>query len=452
MKIQRAWFFIAWFFCTVLAFSCSKNREPAQTAYRTVELVAPIPQQRPEIISSFGNLAFERKIDIAAAQEGIVVYLPYKEGDLVPEGAVIARLSNTFIEISLERSKNNTQQARLNLEESKNRYREGRLEAESRISILDKALLELEAAKKDLDETERREAVKEKLYLAGGLSDEEIRAARYELESIQNKIAIMEKDIAIRSIGMRDSDIAQAGYEIPGDNAKRRELVITILTSQLDFAVRQAERALETALLEQRANQTAYDELTIKSPCTAILGSRTREKGERIKAGDVVATLISTAVMYAVIQVPEADAQKLERGMTAEIFLETLGLKVAGSVDLISPVADTRTGSFTVKLACREVRQGMKPGMFVRTTISTGRVRSLWILPEQAVRKTDNTNAWVFTLGKKNGDGARVVEKCQVSIASWAGADVEIVTGLENLTGIVAVSAGIEEGMYVMVK
>ncbi len=452
MNIHRLCFFICCFPCALLVSACSKNQEREQANYRIVELLSPAQLLRPETVSSFGNLAFERKIEVSAAQEGTVVYLPYKEGDMVPEGAVIAKLSNTFIEISLERSKNNTKQARLNLEETKNRYREGRLEAESRISVLDKAQLELESAKKDLAETERREAVKEKLYLAGGLSEEEIRAARYELESIRDKIAVMEKDIAIRSIGMRDADITDAGYRVPSDSAKRRELVITILTSQLDFVVKQADRALETAMLEQRANQAAYDELTIKSPCNAILGSRSREKGERIKAGDVLATLISTDVMYAVIQVSEADAQKLERDMNAEISVETLGVKVSGRVDLISPVADTRTASFTVKLACGEVRQGMKPGMFVRTTVSTGRVRTLWLLPEQALRKIDSENAWVFTLGKKNQDGARLVEKHPVVIAGWKGGETEVSSGLENLASIVAVSAAVEEDMYVMVK
>jgi len=439
--------------CIVLLFSCNGRKETNIPSFSEVELEQCKDIVINNTIKSFGTLLYDKKIDITASQEGVIEYFPWKEGTELKENTVIIKIHNPYIELALERASQSIRRAEIHVEDAQNRLRLGVLEAEGRISNYEKAGMELAQAEKEYEEIVRKNTIKEELFAAGGLSEEEIKVSRHEKASAAEKLAILKKDYEIKSIGLRDIDIQNAGYELPDTANERKKILINLLTKELELALKQAEQAVLNAQLEYKTAKAAFDELTIRSPCKAIIGSRQKEKGERVKSGDVILTIINIDVLYAVSSVSEEDALLLHSGMSVDVCVDSASLTIPGRIDIIAPLADSRTGSFAIKIALTQSKSNVKPGMFVRTIIYTGLVAKRIFVSESSVIKTSDHEGYVFIPGEKTKDGLRVLKKIAVKFSEITNDGILISSGLQSGDLIIKNPQETwKEGQYVVVK
>ncbi len=444
---------IFWLPCIILLISCNVQNKDNVPSFPEVELEQCKDIIIDNTIKSFGTLLYDKKIDIAASQEGIIEYFPWKEGTELQAGAILIKIHNPYIEIALERATQNVRQAEIHVEDAQNRLRLGILEAEARIVNFEKAGMELIQAEKEYAEIVRKNNIKEELFAAGGLSEEEIKTSRHEKASAEERLAILKKDYEIKSIGLRDSDIQNAGYEVPGSIQERKKILVKLLTIELELALQQAEHAVLNAKLEFKTAQSAFDELTIQCPCKAIIGSRQKEKGERVKSGDVIVTIINIDVLYAVSSISEEDALLLRSGMSADVFIDSVSITLPGRIDIIAPLADSRTGSFAVKIALTQSKNKLKPGMFVRTILYTGLVVKRITLSESSVIKTSEQDGYVFVAGEKTKEGMRVLKRIQVKFSEITKDGILISSGLQSGDFVIKNPQETwKEGQYVAVK
>ena len=444
---------LLWLMCIGILFSCNLQKKDNVSVFTEVELEQCKDIIINNTIKSFGTLLYDKKIDITASQEGVIEYFPWKEGTELKADAILIKIRNPYIEIALERALQSVRQAEIHVEDAQNRLRLGILDAEARIVNYEKAGMELLQAEKEYEEIVRKNTIKEELYAAGGLSEEEIKISRHEKASAEEKLAILKKDYEIKSIGLRDSDIQNAGYEIPETIQERKTILVKLLTKELELALKQAEQAVFNAKLEYKTAKSAYEELTIKSPCKAIIGSRQRENGERVKSGDVIVTIINIDVLYAVCSVSEEDALLLRTGMTADVLVDSASLTIPGRIDIIAPLADSRTGSFAVKIALMQSKSQLKPGMFVRTIIHTGQAVKRITVSESSVIKTSEREGYVFITGEKTKEGMRVLKRIQVKFDEITKEGVLLSSGLQSGDFVIKnPQEAWKEGQYVMVK
>lgn len=431
----------------VLNASCSRGESVPETGPKKVRGVGLIAAELPDEVSGFGSLSYERKTDIASPIEAVVGALPYREGAALDSGAIAVVLVNPQIPLAVARADAAVSQAAAALDLAKAREREGSYGAEARIRNLEKSEAEAAQGERELAEAERKHADQERLYAAGGIAEESIRQSRFSIASNRERIALQRKGLEIERIGLRDADLAAAGFGKPKNDAERIASLILLATETLRAESEAAAARLEAAKREAESARLSAAELTIASPAAGIVGARYVEVGERVKRDDKLLTVISDDRLFAVLPVREADALRLGKGMDAVVRVESAGEDFPGTVDLVSPTADSQSASFSVRISLRDPKRRLKPGMFARATVRTGRPRSALVVPESALIEKTEKEAALFVVA-----AGRLVRR-RVSIGLSRAQGREILSGARE--GEVVVDrpdAGLAEGDHVVVE
>jgi RND family efflux transporter MFP subunit len=432
--------------CLVFS-SCSGPGGPAaEDKVRRVQGAAAVRRELPNEINGFGTLSFLAKIDVTAPQEGSVKKIFFREGDLVSRGAIVAVLENPHIELAVGQAENALTQARAARDLARSRLLEGEFQAEAQLLSISKAEAELAQARRIWEEENRKHQDQEALFEAGGLSEEVIIQARFNLESQWEQIGLMERELDIRRVGCRDRDLAAAGLPVPSGEEERFRALLSLLTASLRAELYAAGARLEAAEKELESARIARAELRIQSPASGVLGARYFEEGERVKREDKLLTLMDTASLYAVFPVPENEALRLEKGMPARVFLDGTGETREGVLDLVYPQADSQSFSFLVRVLLRnEGGPGsLKPGMFARVQVILGPPRPALLIPESSLSHKKDQEGKVFVIA-----GDRLSERT-VGLGLSLGKDREILSGLSAGEVVVLKPEGdLREGTYV---
>ena len=391
---------------SVLLVSCIKT-EPQ--AARHVRGVAARLDEIPDETGGFGTLSFLTKLDITAPHDGFISKINYREGSVIPSGEPVIILENPQIVLALERAENNYSQAKAASDLARSRLLEGEFQAEAYLLSLEKTEAELALLKRKWEEDNRRHQNQESLFHAGGISEEAIRAGRFYLESEWDHIVIMEKDLEIRRIGCRESDLRAAGIPVPVDEREKKHALVALLTSSLKAELTAALAMLDAAEKELRSARIVNEDLIIISQAAGIVGARYFEEGERVKAGEKILTLMDTTSMYAIFPVREKDALRIREGMAAKVQIDSIDGERQGIVDLVYPQADSQSLSFFVRVLINDGCSDLKPGMFSRVQIILGPPRSGIFLPASALAGKRNNEAEIFVINGSTLSGRKVI-------------------------------------------
>jgi RND family efflux transporter MFP subunit len=417
-----------------------------------IRIAAAEEKMLAEEVSGFGSLTFLTKVDVNASQDGVIRRIHYREGTSVPRGAKIAELENPQIELAVGRAENACSQAAAALKLARSRLLEGEFRAEAEILSIAKAEAEFAQAKKVLEEQRRKAESEEKLYTAGGLSDEAIRENRFSLSGAEEQLRLMERDLEIRTVGLRDEDLRRAGlFPAAGfsSDGERRSALVRLSTSTLRAEAEAAEAQLEAAVKELESVRIARSELTIYSPAAGTVGARYLEVGERAKKEDKILTLMDTGALYVIFPLRESDALRLGKGMNARVKVDGAGDYYDGTVDLVSPQADSQSFTFSVRVLLPQdvvaAEDKLKPGMFARVTVLLGPERSAVTVPESALvnRKDDEGTVFVISQGR--------VSERKVRFGLLSGEGREICSGLKAGEAVaLKPDASLKEGSHVI--
>ncbi|GHU02744.1 hypothetical protein FACS1894147_05310 [Spirochaetia bacterium] len=444
--------FFSFVLSMVFLLSCNGGAEKTNQETRPLVRAAVVgTREIPDEISGFGALSFLKKIDISAPEDAVLGVLYYREGDTIHRGAVAAVLENPQITLALGRAENAYTQSAASVNLARSRLLEAEFQSEARIKSIEKAEAEMEEGKRALQEQKRKHADQEILFEAGALSEELIRGGRFALESAVVQIHFMEKDMEIRKIGSRNQDLAAAGLSPSEDREEHLRALILLSTATLRAELQAAGARLEASEKELASARLMKSELTVRSPAAGIVGARYFEEGERLKKEDKILTLIDTESLYAMFSVREAEAGRLAKGMPAAVTLDSVDGFFEGTIDLISPQADSQSFTFPVRVLlppeALNGSAGVKPGMFARISVTAGPSRTAPVISENALMDKQNNEARVFTIS-----GNVLTERKIVTGGSF-GEDREIISGL--VPGEVVVlrpDSALKEGQYVSVS
>jgi RND family efflux transporter MFP subunit len=445
--LHRNFLFFLLFWTAVFA-SCEKQagEAPPETGIR-VQGVEVVLRESAGEVSGFGFLSFLKKIDLAVSAEGVLETLYYREGDFIRRGNTAAILKNPQINLAVRRAGDAFSQAGAALNLAEARLLEGEFQAEARLLENEKARMELEEERRALEEQRRKRLSEEALFEAGGISAEAIQDSRFAMETAEGRFRLMEKELEIRRIGLREEDLRVAGIPVPEGGDELRRALTGLAVAGLRAEKEAAEANLLAAEKELESARLLEAELVIRSPGTGIIGARYFEEGERVKAEDKLLTLMDTGSLYAIFSVPEAEALKLSRGMAARVSLDGTGGVYDGKVDLVSPQADSQSFTFTVRVLLPADREGLlKPGMFARVLVPLEEKQKITVVPEAALRDKREDRGTVFTI-----NGSTLSER-GVGLGRILGEEREIISGL--MPGEVVVlrpDAALQDGIYVSV-
>jgi RND family efflux transporter MFP subunit len=377
----------------------------------------------------------------------------------VRKGAALILLKNPQITLAALRADNAYDQADAAVQLAAAQLLEGELRYEAMLLTLEKTALEIGEQWKVFNEQMRKFTMEEQLYLAGGVNEETIRSAKFELETKKTQIKLAEKELEIQRIGFGESDAAAGGLVIRNNfndkededdyNYKKRQAIIKRRTETLRAELLSAQARLSAAFQERESAIIAEAELLVKSPAEGIVAGRYFEEGERVKREDKILTVMDAESLYAVFPVRESEAFSIEKGMAASVTLDGTNKTYLGAVDLVSPTADSQSFTFNVRvLLPRSVLSDTmaKPGMFARVCVTTGPARNAVAVSDDAITNKKNNEGLVFVVRNKS------VHERKIVFGESIGEDREIISGLSiGEIAVIRPDTGLTEGENVQV-
>jgi len=229
------------------------------------------------------------------------------------------------------------------------------------------------------------------------------------------------------------------------ENSYRRaqQLVGQQMISASD--VDQLKYDLENARAQHRMASLELSYTTVTAPISGVLASRDIKPGNFVQINSPIIRIVDASRLEATLNVPEREIAKLKPGQTVELSADALpGKRFTGTVDRVSPVVDTGTGTFRVVAAFSGAGE-LQPGMFSRLSINYDQRADALVVPRAALIE-DGGEPAVYVI--RDDKALRTGLKLGYSEAGW----VEVREGLKDGdTVVIAGKAALREGSTVQV-
>ena len=292
---------------------------------------------------------------------------------------------------------------------------------------------------------------KEKVELAKeGSRAEEIRIALGQLSAAERALetALSEerrRDVAAEDVSAAKSGIQQAEAAV---SAAKAGLVQTAMSrDEIDAA----RAAIQQAQADIAFYSAQLADLTIRAPVSGVVSVRAVNQGEMVTTSSNLMTLVALDTVFFEAQVPELEVALLKPGAAAAVTVDALpGKKFDGAVREVIPVADRSSRSFRVRMAVLGGGSKLPANGYARATVYVGNRPGAVAVAKEAVQtEAGDKYVWVVADGEKGAEAKRQT----VTVGLVDDQYAEVTGGLQvGQRVIVAGSPAIIEGTPVEVS
>ena len=200
-------------------------------------------------------------------------------------------------------------------------------------------------------------------------------------------------------------------------------------------AARDRMRALSIpAELIRRSEEsgTAQARYVLTAPVDGVVAELGVREGVAVTPGMTLFRIAGLQKVWAVAEIPEAQALRLARGQKAKAVLQAdASQSFDGALDEILPEISTATRTLKVRFEVDNTKGKLTPGMLLRLQVA-GLASSRLAVPSEAVIRTGRRAVVIV----RKADGA--FEPRDVSTGADVGDDTEVVSGLAEGEQVVA--------------
>lgn len=264
------------------------------------------------------------------------------------------------------------------------------------------------------------------------------------LEAEEEAMVVAKVRGIVKKINVEEGDYVNAGDVLAQLEDEKLELEAERAKATMDRLQNELNRKkelynknlisaqeFENAKYEYQAQKSEYElaRLEIKysriqAPINGIVSDRLIKVGNMINTDQEVFEITDFDPILAVLQVPEHEMDKIEKGQKAMIKVDAVSEKTfEGEVLRISPIVNPETGTFEVTVSVQDESRQLKPGMFGRVRIVYDTHRNVSMIPKNAVMKEDGSSS-VFIINNK------LAYRRNVKTGYVNGNNIEILEGL----------------------
>ncbi len=412
-----------------ILFSSCKNRKSRHSkAVLTVNAVYVKNKIVKEKIYAVGTISYIEKVEITSKVTGKVDKVYVDIGSIVRKGTRLLQIDKFPLEIELKKVTAELESAKSALHLSEAKYKESLKRVEQQIKVIEKARANLAEKKASYDNMKKIITRKQTLYKMGAITQEEYENLQTELKSYETRYQLAEKELQIQLNGYKDEDIIKNGYKVPSNKQKKIELLKLINTRVEKAEVDVQKAKVKNAEANIESIQLLLKKTTVKSPITGIIASRNIEPGERIVKDSPILVVMNIDKVYAVLNIPESQVNKIKRNNKIELSVDAIPDKIFyGYVFLMSPMIDLKTRTIEIRGKFNNPKHLLKPGMFARGYIYTGVKRKSIVIPNSSFITSNSNTANVFVVINDN----EVYSK-KIKFAESSDDTVEVLAGLKE--------------------
>lgn len=414
--------------CFSLACSAGKTKEqppkpvkvkavetrPSSTSVRYSASIKPNSQV--ELAFKVGGY-----VDAIAKERDTDGQLRYVQaGDIVRQGAVLARVRQSDYLAQVSQANAQVAEARSGLETNNAQLQEARTAIETARAQVADAQATYDRAALDYERAKN-------LYAAQSMTKPDYDAARAQYEAARARL----------------------------DSAKG-QLVQTeakVATAKSQISVAQARIKSAQAQTAQAAIPLADTEL--RAPLSAVVLERRVELGALVAAGTTGFVLADLTTVKAVFGVPDLALQSMKLGATLNVTADGVaGTEFTGHISRISPSADQSSRVFEVEVSIPNPQGLLKPGMIASLAVSEGTAtpQEVPVVPLTAVsRSKENPNSYaVFVVDER--EGKQFARLRRVELGEAFGNSIAVKSGVKPGEQVITTGATqIQDGEPVQV-
>ncbi|WP_158023053.1 efflux RND transporter periplasmic adaptor subunit [Hymenobacter coccineus] len=176
----------------------------------------------------------------------------------------------------------------------------------------------------------------------------------------------------------------------------------------------QANAGLQRAEANARIARKHLADTYLRAPFAGLISAKMVEPGVSAMPGAPAFSLIKTEQVFARAVVPEAEIGRMRRGTSVRVQVPALGREVKGTVQVISPVADPTSRSFSLKVLLPNPGLRLLPGMLASMRIplpaGQGTAGVVAVAPQLVVQEADGASVvYVADAASKTARRRRVV-------------------------------------------
>lgn len=207
---------------------------------------------------------------------------------------------------------------------------------------------------------------------------------------------------------------------------------------QLKYDLQNARAANRLAQLELSYTQ-------VRAPISGVIASRSIKTGNFVQINTPIFRIIDADHLEATLNVPERELATMRAGLPVSLQVDALpGKTFTGTIDRVSPVVDSGSGTFRV--VCAFDNAGvLQPGMFGRVRVDYASRADALALPRSALLE-DEAKPAVFVV--RGGKAMRATLSLGYTEGEWA----EVRSGLKQGDQVVvAGKSAVRDGSAVQV-
>lgn len=367
----------AWVARTLLALvalgvvACGRDRAAvpsAKAAAPQVVTVATAPVaaiDADRTVETTGSLLAWEEATVGTSVSGTVARLSVDLGDRVRAGQVIAEIDPREFALGVQQAEAGLRAARdalvraqAQLDATRAGLQQVRDSRKSLAANLKRWRVALEEAQLNLDRST-------KLFEGQLIAQRDVDAARTQYES-----AVAQSETAQVEMGQYPDRVRVAEAQVRSDGS-------AVQVAEADVARRQAE----LGLAEKRLGDA-----TLRAPIAGAIARRHVNAGEYVKENAAVFTIVrSDPLKYSGV-VSEHAALAVRVGQVVQLQVDPVpGRSFAGRVTRVSPAVDVNSRTALLEAEVPNPQGLLKPGLFGRGVIATGRDTAVPFVPETAL-------------------------------------------------------------------
>ena len=223
-----------------------------------------------------------------------------------------------------------------------------------------------------------------------------------------------------------DLESATAEYNRSKPN-KGKQLISAKDLEKLEFLVKSRQNQQKITAIKVRDSK-------VRAPIDGVIASRNVKAGNMTSSTDSeMFHIVALDTLQGVVYLPEAQMNAVHLGQKASLHFPANGNKsISAEIALISPIIDTKSGTFKVILQVDNNQGKLKPGMFAKVALTLDEHKNAPVVPLKALLITDSeTSLFVIEDNK--------AKKIVVETGYEENGLVEILTPLTANTQIVIV-------------
>jgi cobalt-zinc-cadmium efflux system membrane fusion protein len=268
----------------------------------------------------------------------------------------------------------------------------------------------------------------------GWIESPDLGEARAEFLAVATKLRIAEQNYG------REQELLEKGIS---SEREARDAESGVAAARAD--VHRVEAKLHTlGVTDQEISRFRADDhptarFALRSPIAGTVVEIAATAGQSVGGTDPLFVVGDLTRLWVLADVYESQLAAVKTGKAVEVVVPAVPARTfRGTVEAIGDVVDERTRTIVVRIAVANADGALKPGMFGTARIAVaaagrdGKERGGVVVPSEAVQKVGDRQV-VFVLAGEN-----TYRPVNVETGAEAGSEVEIRSGIEDGTSVVA--------------